>query len=67
MINIDLDKSKMHVVGEFKTCFKEWIAVTGFLYKTATSDAGLTEASRLFSRALVEACKAGAEELEDKS
>lgn len=65
MINADLNKHKMNIEGEFETCFDEWMAVTSILYRTAAKKTNITEASELFSMALVEACRAGIEARED--
>ena len=64
MIKVDLDgKGKMHIDGNMETCFKEWMAITRALYHSVAKYNDLTKASLLFSDALVEACKKGAEDL----
>lgn len=67
MINADLDKGTMCIEGNMETCFKEWMTITRTLYHSVAKHNDITKASLLFSDALVEACKKGAEDLETEN
>ena len=63
MIKADLDKGEMNIEGNMETCFNEWMTITRVLYHSVAKENNITKASLLFSDALVEACKKGAEDL----
>ena len=67
MINADIDKGTLHIEGTIENCFSEWMTITSSLYTSVTKNYGITKASLLFSEALVEACKKGAEDLETEN
>ena len=65
MIKADLNKGIMHIEGNMETCFKEWMTITREFYSSVARNNDVTKASLLFGDAFVEACKKGAEDLED--
>ena len=67
MINADIDKGALHIEGTMENCFSEWMTITSFLYESVAKNNGITKASLLFSDALVDACKKGAEDLETEN
>lgn len=65
MINADLNKGLFHIEGNMENCFNEWMTITRALYSSVARKNDIIKASLLFSNMLVEACKKGAEDLED--
>lgn len=65
MINVDYKNNVLHIEGDMETCICEWMKITRTLYTSTAKHNDITMASLLFSNMLVEACKKGAEDLED--
>ena len=63
MVFIDVNKQQEQIEGTFSNIFAEWYELTKQVYKTMAKQLDLKRASELITKAMVDACKDGADEI----